>query len=71
MAWQNLAEFYSLVEFGRILWPSKVWQNLAEFYGLAEFGRIWQKRQITVGYSKLQSHTRFLFAGSVETGKYI
>jgi hypothetical protein len=35
--WQNLAEFYGLAEFGRILWLNK---NLAEFHGLTEFGRI-------------------------------
>ena len=40
MAWQNLAEFYSLAEFGRILWPGRVWQDLAESHGLAELSRI-------------------------------
>ena len=46
MAWQNLAEFHGLAEFGKILWLGRiwqnsiVWQNLAEFHGLAELGRI-------------------------------
>ena len=63
-----MAEFYSLVEFSRILWPSRVWQNLAEFHGLAELSKIWQKRQIAIGCGKLQSHTQSLLAKSVETG---
>ena len=46
MAWQNLAEFHGMAEFGRILWHSRIWQNfiawqnLAKFYSMAEFGRI-------------------------------
>ena len=62
MAWQNLAEFYSLVKFGK---------NLAKFYGLAELGRIWQKWQIAVGYGKLQSHAQSLLTESVETGSRV
>ena len=56
---QNLVEFYSLAEFGRIWQNSIAQQNLVEFYSLAEFGRILQPNRVQQNLTEFHSLIEF------------